>query len=57
MILISMVFFLSASILIAQTPPDEFLGHRVGADRKLADYNQISAYFKKLDQNGSKFWT
>ena len=54
MTLISMVFFLSASILIAQTPPDEFLGHRVGADRKLADYNQISAYFKKLDEESER---
>ncbi|GAH39088.1 unnamed protein product [marine sediment metagenome] len=41
-------------ILIAQTTPDEFLGHRVGADRKLADYNQIKAYFQKLDKEFSK---
>lgn len=40
--------------LLAQTSPEEFLGHRVGADRKLADYNQIQAYFKKLDSESEK---
>ncbi len=40
--------------LTAQTTPDEFLGHRVGADRKLADYNQIQAYFQKLDKESGK---
>jgi hypothetical protein len=34
----------------AQTPPDQFLGHQVGADRNLADYSQIKAYFEKLDE-------
>lgn len=38
----------------AQTSPEEFLGHKVGADRKLADYNQIQAYFYKLDQESGK---
>ena len=28
--------------------PSQFLGFEVGADRQLADYKQISAYFKKL---------
>jgi hypothetical protein len=28
--------------------PSEFLGFEVGADRKLADYRQISSYFKAL---------
>lgn len=32
----------------AQTPPEKFLGHRVGEDRKLADYNQIKSYFELL---------
>jgi hypothetical protein len=32
----------------AQTSPEEFLGHKPGADRKLADYKQIKAYFEKL---------
>lgn len=41
-------------VLSAQTSPDDFLGFRVGADRKLADYNQIKAYFEKLDQESAK---
>src|SRR3984893_11761333 len=28
--------------------PSEFLGFEVGADRKLADYRQITSYFKAL---------
>jgi hypothetical protein len=50
----SLLLLLLPFILIAQTTPDEFLGHRVGADRKLADYNQIQAYFKKLDKESGK---
>jgi len=38
----------------AQTAPEKFLGHQVGADRKLADYNQIKAYFEKLDQESPR---
>ncbi len=41
-------------LLIAQTSPDEFLGHKVGADRQLADYEQIQEYFKKLDSESEK---
>lgn len=40
--------------LYAQTSPESFLGHQVGADRKLADYNQIRAYFRKLDDESDK---
>jgi hypothetical protein len=40
--------------LLAQTPPEKFLGHRVGEDRKLADYNQIKAYFELLDKESPK---
>ncbi len=40
--------------LVGQTSPEEFLGHKVGADRKLVDYNQILAYFEKLDQESEK---
>ena len=32
----------------AQTSPEAFLGHKVGADRQLADSRQINAYFTKL---------
>jgi hypothetical protein len=41
-------------LLSAQTPPDEFLGFKVGADQKLADYKQITDYFKKLDEESNK---
>ncbi len=48
------VLFLFPILICAQTSPEEFLGHKVGADRKLADYNQIQAYFQKLDQESEK---
>ncbi|OGD19964.1 MAG: hypothetical protein A2W03_15935 [Candidatus Aminicenantes bacterium RBG_16_63_16] len=38
----------------AQTPPEKFLGFKVGADRQLADYGQITAYFQKLDQESPR---
>ncbi len=47
---IALAFLIFPLLLLAQTSPEEFLGHRVGADRKLADYNQIQAYFQKLDE-------
>jgi hypothetical protein len=40
--------------LVSQTPPKDFLGHEVGADRKLADYEQIQAYFQKLDSESER---
>lgn len=40
--------------VLAQTPPDKFLGHRVGEDRKLADYAQIKAYFELLDKESPR---
>ena len=46
--------FLFTTVATAQTPPDKFLGHRVGEDRKLADYNQIKAYFELLDKESPK---
>jgi hypothetical protein len=49
LLLLFVPFFLGA-----QTSPEEFLGHKVGADRKLADYSQIQAYFQKLDQESGK---
>jgi hypothetical protein len=44
------ILVLSGAVLLAQTPPEKFLGFKVGADRKLADYAQITAYFRKLAQ-------
>jgi hypothetical protein len=41
---------LSAAARAATVPsPSEFLGLKVGADRTVADYRQILAYFKALD--------
>jgi hypothetical protein len=40
--------FLLPLLLSAQTSPEAFLGFKVGADRKLADYGQVQAYFNKL---------
>jgi hypothetical protein len=34
--------------------PESFLGFRVGADRKLADYGQIVRYFEALDQGSDR---
>jgi len=49
----------SAALLLpfslqAQTPPEEFLGHQVGADRHLIDYNQIRDYFDLLDEESER---
>ena len=50
----TLLLFVFTFFLTAQTPPEKFLGHQVGADKKLADYNQILAYFKKLDEESNK---
>jgi hypothetical protein len=44
----------AAATLAAQTPPDKFLGFKVGEDRKLADYTQIKGYFEKLAQESTR---
>ncbi len=46
------LFFMGT--LSAQTSPEKFLGFKPGADRQLADYGQIQAYFQKLDQESEK---
>ena len=43
-----------AAFVTAQTTPEKFLGFKVGADRKLADFAQITAYFQKLAQESPK---
>lgn len=40
--------------LLSQTSPEDFLGHKIGADRKLADYKQIKDYFLQLDEESNK---
>jgi hypothetical protein len=45
------VFFITVSSLLAAAPtPSEFLKFEVGADRKLADYRQMTAYFRALEK-------
>ena len=34
--------------------PEEFLGFKVGADYKIADYETITKYFKHLSENSKK---
>jgi hypothetical protein len=45
---------LAPLLLKAQTSPEAFLGHQVGADRTLIDYHQIRAYFDKLDEESAR---
>jgi len=52
--LILVLLALAGPLLTAQTTPESFLGFKVGADRKLADYSQITAYFRKLAQESPK---
>ena len=48
-VLTGIIIILIPLFCIAQTHPRDFLGHEVGADKKLADYNQVMAYFQKLE--------
>ena len=47
-LVLAIAVLIAAAALPAQTPPEKFLGFKVGADTKLADYNQIKAYFELL---------
>ena len=53
-----LLFILLTSVVIsfAQSikSPEEFLGYKVGADYKIADYETISKYFQHLAQNSDK---
>lgn len=44
------------SVVSAQTlkSPEEYLGYKVGADYKIADYETISKYFQLLSENSKK---
>ncbi|MGH9315759.1 MAG: M14 family zinc carboxypeptidase, partial [Thermoanaerobaculia bacterium] len=45
------LFFAAAALFAASAPtPSEFLKIPVGADRTLADYRQITAYFRALEK-------
>jgi hypothetical protein len=53
--LVALVALLSSAVLNAAVQtPSQFVGFDVGADRKLADYKQINAYFRALDQNSNR---
>ncbi len=52
--LVSVAILLLPFSLSAQTSPEVFLGHQVGADRTLVDYHQIRAYFERLDEESGK---
>ena len=54
--LLFLSFLLLSSSIISQTikTPEEFLGYKVGADYKIADYETITEYFKHLSENSGK---
>jgi hypothetical protein len=52
--LIAIALAILPTVAAAQTSPEAFLGHRVGADRRLADYGLIRAYFEKLDGESAR---
>jgi hypothetical protein len=53
---IAIAFWTSIPVLAQSKPPtpSQFLGFEVGADRKLADYNQIVSYFRELTKYSRK---
>lgn len=54
-IFIFLVVILSfLTLLMGVTPPEKFLGFRVGEDRKLANYTKIKEYFELLDRESEK---
>ncbi len=50
LLLQGLITLLLAGPLAAQPSPQSKLGFQVGADRKLADWGQITAYFRDLDR-------
>jgi Zinc carboxypeptidase len=52
LLLLVAVFY--ASTTQALTSPEQFLGHRVGADRKLAPYAKVNEYFKVLSRESDR---
>jgi hypothetical protein len=49
-----LLWLVTCTVAAAQTAPEAFLGHAVGADRRLADYAQIESYFRKLAQESPR---
>ncbi|RLC28888.1 hypothetical protein DRH13_06485, partial [Candidatus Woesebacteria bacterium] len=52
---LALVFFLVAPMVSAQvTSPEQFLGFKVGTEKKLADMFQIIEYFQMLDKQSGR---
>ncbi len=50
-----LILTVAASTAAAQvTSPQKYLGFRIGEDRKIADWGQISGYFKKLARESDR---
>ncbi len=54
--LILILSLISTQINLSQSlkSPEDFLGYKVGADYKIADYETITKYFKHLSENSNK---
>jgi len=53
---LSVLLLVSFSFIFGQNlkSPEEFLGYKVGADYKIADYATITKYFKHLSENSDR---
>src|SRR5258706_1843208 len=51
---LAVISSVTAPALAAPATPESFLGFRVGADRKLADYGQMVRYLEALDQGSER---
>ncbi len=49
------LFLLITNVQAEVTPPERFLGFKVGADYRLATYEQALGYFKLLEQESARF--
>ena len=54
-LILILVFCVSISIFAQNiTSPQEFLGYKIGTDKKLADTKEIFSYFKKLSEESER---
>jgi len=53
-LLLALAGCFQVSAALALTSPEQFLGHRVGADRKLAGYARITEYFRLLSDESER---
>ncbi len=54
LLIFNFLIFISLSLLLGITPPEKFLGFKVGEDRKLADYKKIKEYFELLAKESNR---